>query len=224
MNETDIRNLLISRLGASSRGAGAAFISELFIDSFSRRADLVMANGKLAVFEIKSERDTVERLEGQISTYQKFFEEVTVVCAHKHQRNVYATVTERVGIWLINSDGEISILRKAKAIQLPSVQNWLSFLPVDQLSILLKEYGLRSSGNRTSLLEAASLLPPKKVRAYVLNFLKSRHKIVDEIKKKKLHREVLDRANELKFGSTQLHDYINSLSCRASAIPRRVNL
>ncbi len=224
MTEVEIRKLLICHLEASTSGTGAAFISELFIDKFSRRADLVMANGKLSVFEIKSDRDKIDRLKGQVSTYQDFFEEVTVVCATKHQLNVASTVSERVGIWLIDCDGRLSILRKAKAKKLPSIHNWLTFLPVDELSYLLKESGLRSTGNRTSLMEIASLLPLKMVRPYVLSFLKGRHIRVDKLKNKKLQQKVLPQANELRFSLNQLHEYINSVTCKASAIPRQVNL
>jgi|Laugresbdmm110sn_1035088.scaffolds.fasta_scaffold12754_5 hypothetical protein len=224
MNEIEIRKLLICHLEASASGAAAAFISELFIDKFSRRADLVMANGKLSVFEIKSERDTIDRLKGQVSTYQDFFEEVTVVCAPKHQLNVVSTVPERVGIWLIDCNGRLSILRKAKAKKLPSIHNWLTFLPVDELSNLLKESGRRSTGNRTSLMEIASLLPLKQVRSYVLIFLKRRHKRLDELREKKSQKKILTQEGSLNLSSTQLQDYINSSSCTVFAIPRRISL
>ncbi|CAQ83853.1 MULTISPECIES: sce7726 family protein [Photorhabdus] len=47
----------------------AVLINELPIANFSRRVDLALANGKLHAYEIKSDSDSLARLEGQISTY-----------------------------------------------------------------------------------------------------------------------------------------------------------
>jgi hypothetical protein len=222
MTETEIRNALINRLSASASGAKAAFISEMFVDKFSRRADLVMANGKLSVFEIKSERDTLERLEGQISSYQNFFEEVTVVCATRHQVNVEALVPKNIGVWLIDTDGHLSVVRKAKAEQLPSIENWLSFLPVDELKKLLRHKGLRATGNRSNLVDAASLLPVKSVRTYVLSFLKRRDERIDTLRAKKVEKQTPSGADSTRFYMKQLHHFIESLPHSVSAIPRRI--
>jgi len=107
---------------------------------------------------------------------------------------------------------------------LPSIHNWLTFLPVDELSNLLKESGRRSTGNRTSLMEIASLLPLKQVRSYVLIFLKRRHKRLDELREKKSQKKILTQEGSLNLSSTQLQDYINSSSCTVFAIPRRISL
>jgi len=222
MTETEIRNALINRLSSSSSGAKAAFISEMFVDKFSRRADLVMANGKLSVFEIKSERDTLERLEGQISSYQNFFEEVTVVCATRHQLNVETLVPENIGVWLVDSDGHLSVVRKAKAEQLPSIENWLSFLPVDELKNLLRDKGIRTTGNRSNLVESASLLTMKSVRAYVLSFLKRRDERIAALRAKKAVKQTDSPADSKRYYMKQLHEFIGSLPHNVSAIPRRI--
>ena len=222
MTETEIRNALINRLSASTSGAKAAFISEMFVDKFSRRADLVMANGRLSVFEIKSERDTLERLKGQISTYQNFFEEVTIVCATRHQVNVEAQVPKNIGVWLIDSNGHISVVRKAKAEQLSSIENWLSFLPVDELKKLLRDKGIRTTGNRSNLVDAASLLPVKSVRTYVLSFLKRRDERINTLRAKKVEKVEPSRADSTRYYMKQLHDFIESLPLSTSAIPRRI--
>ena len=222
MTEAQIRKALIDRLIASSSGGETAFISELFVDSFSRRADLVMANGKLSVFEIKSERDNLDRLKGQISSYKNFFEEVTVVCAPRHQVNVQAIVSDNIGVWLVGNNGHLSVLRKAKSAPLPSIENWLSFLPVDELKKLLRNNELRASGNRTVLVEAASLLAVKSVRAYVLGFLKRRDKKIRELRSRKVVIHPPTHADRISSNSNQLQEFIKSLSCSASALPRRI--
>lgn len=221
MTETEIRNLLINRLAASAQGEKVAFISEMFVDQFSRRADLVMANGKLSVFEIKSERDSLDRLEGQISSYEKFFEEVTVVCAYKHQSSVKTSVPKKVGIWLIDSDGHLSVLRRAKPAQLPSIENWLSFLPVDELKKLLKEHGLCATGNRSVLVQSAAQLTKKIVRSYVLTFLKRRDERLVNLRYKKNQMHLIQK-DTTRITPEDLHEYVESLSRSLSAMPRRI--
>lgn len=177
MNELEIKTLLQAKLAASPHGQGAAFVSELFIDAFARRADLVMANGKLSAFEIKSDRDTLDRLDGQLETYMRLFEQVTVVCAERHQAGVEERVPDGVGVWVLALDGHISVLRKAKTHKQVSHQSWLSFLPVDELRGLLAAHGLQRSGARDVLLTRASSIAIKHVRQYVLDFFKNRREV-----------------------------------------------
>jgi hypothetical protein len=221
MTEAEIRNALISRLASSPAGAGAAFISEMFVDGFSRRADLIMANGKLAVFEIKSERDTLERLEGQLASYEKFFEQVTIVCAEKHRANVQELVSEKIGIWSVKSDGHLSVVRAAKASKLPSLNHWLSFLPVDELKALLKQQSIKATGSREALLSGASGLSLRVARSYVLDYLKRRDKRIEERRAQQSQRRDLQNTSPQKVSTQQLHEYLKTLSCSAVAIPRR---
>ncbi len=222
MTESEIRNALMLRISASTNDAETAFISEMFIDKFSRRADLIVVNGKLSVFEIKSERDTLDRLDGQISSYQNFFEEVTVVCATKHKCNVEAQVPQNVGIWLIDSDGHLSVFRKAKSENLPSVENWLSFLPVDELKKMLRDNGISPAGKRSDLVEVASYLAVKKVRTYVLTFLRRRSDRIDGIRIKKEANRKPSPSKSTGFYLQQLRDIVASVQQGVSAIPRRI--
>jgi len=174
MNEGQIRDAVIAKVAKTAAGADAAFISEMFVDSFARRADLVVANGKLAVFEIKSHRDSLERLDGQLASYSRFFEQVTVVCAERHVAAVEASAPAYVGIWSIGNDGGIETIRPPRPIAQESIDSWLSFLPVDELRVMLREFGMLSSGRRDELLVHASCLSLRRVRGYVLSYMKRR--------------------------------------------------
>ena len=187
MNELEIKKLLQAKLAASQHGQGAAFVSELFIDEFARRADLVMANGKLSAFEIKSEKDSLDRLDGQLETYLRLFEQVTVVCAKRHQAGVEERVPDGVGVWVLAVDGSLKILRRAKTHKQTSHQSWLSFLPVDELRNLLAEHGLPRAGTRDVLLTRSSGIAIKHVRQYVLEYFKLRReiRIADKRKRQK---------------------------------------
>lgn len=223
MTEAEIRRVLIAHLSASKLGIGAAFISEMFVNGFSRRADLVMANGKLAAFEIKSERDTLDRLSGQLSTYSDFFEQVTVVCAQKHLNNVEALTDERIGIWSMNADGRISVIRNSKTTALPSLDHWISFLPVDELRLLLKKHGKRTQGNREKLVSAASMIAVHAVRSFVLDYLKRREPKIALLKAKRVRKQTQVTVNSTALNAQKLAEYLKTISCTAEAIPRRRN-
>lgn len=191
MTELQIRNAIISTLMQSSTWSNSTFIPEMFVDEFARRADLVVAGSKLVAFEIKSDRDRLDRLEGQLLSYTRFFEQVTVVCAERHFDGIEALSADDIGIWIIKDDGAIRKIRNAKTLANGSVESWLSFLPVDELKALLRANGLRVNGRRQELVAAAAELSIKKIRSYVLSYLKRRdQRIRARVAKKGLHTSI----------------------------------
>ena len=62
------------------------------------RADFVRINGVSHAYEIKTELDTLDRLETQLGDYLAVFEYVTVVIHLKHLEKVKKLISRRVGI------------------------------------------------------------------------------------------------------------------------------
>ncbi len=220
MTESEIRKALISHLSALPQGRGATFISELFIDGFARRADLVMANGKLAAFEIKSARDTLNRLSGQIQSYVRFFEQVTIVCAQRHVESVASSVPEQIGVWCVSDSGDLNVVRRAATKSSLRKDNWLSFLPVPELRALLRERGCKTVGDRPELVERAEKISLRAIRQYVLAYLKRRHKRIEGfISKRAAVRAPIAQGNR---GPTyeQLVELLSAASTIGAAIPR----
>ncbi len=217
MNENQIREVLVSKLRKSSAGESAAFISEMFIDQFSRRADLIMVGAKLAVFEIKSGRDSLDRLDGQLESYCRFFEQVTIVCAPKHVDGVESLASADIGIWSIADDGKISIVRLAKRLPKLSSEKWLSFLPVDQLKVLLRSQGESISGPRHELVYAALTMSTRHVRCFVLSYLQRRDARIKVLvdKEKKRARNVVPLN-----GEDHLTRFLKTISTGILPIPR----
>lgn len=180
MTELDIRNAIIAAMSRTTAWANSTFIPEMFIDEFTRRADLVVAGNKLIAFEIKSERDKLDRLDGQLKSYTRFFEQVTVVCAERHLEGIEANSLNEVGIWTIRKDGSIRKVRKAKNLDQRSMGSWLSFLPVDELRKLLKLHGVKLGRHRYDLLASAADIPMKAIRKYVLDYLQRRDERIQE--------------------------------------------
>jgi hypothetical protein len=77
------------------------------------KADLAILNGTATVYEVKSERDSLSRLERQVAAYAKVFARVYVIAAEDHVDAVFASVPEDVGILHLNSRHQISHLRDA---------------------------------------------------------------------------------------------------------------
>ncbi|MCU4576030.1 sce7726 family protein [Acinetobacter courvalinii] len=186
MNEKEIRSCLIEYLSNKHEPSNTVFISELFVNNFSCRADLVMANGQLSVFEIKSKLDTLDRLPTQVEHYTSSFENVVVVCAEKHIDKVLNTYDSSIGVWLIRDNGQIIVKRRSNKINL-NVSSWLMHLSVSELKNLLKLNKIPSSGNRGELLSKVQKgIPKYKIRAYVLSYFKNRQEKILKLKQNKL--------------------------------------
>lgn len=110
-NEYAYKSAIIQKILLGSHSLNTASI----VDEFrvgGNKADLVMLNGTSNAFEIKSERDRLDRLCTQVSSYSEVFAEVTVLCAEKHLRAVQDTVPDFVGVSVLTERFQISKVRK----------------------------------------------------------------------------------------------------------------
>ncbi|MBL3690364.1 hypothetical protein D3226_10380 [Leucobacter chromiireducens subsp. chromiireducens] len=77
------------------------------------RADLVLLNGTAMVYELKSERDSLTRLQGQMDDYRRVFAAATVLTDQKHLLKVEKLVDASVGLAVLTARGRISEIRPA---------------------------------------------------------------------------------------------------------------
>jgi hypothetical protein len=104
--ETRMKAAVIDRLlGAGHVDADSVLISEMTVANWTRRADIVLANGKLWAFEIKSESDRLTRLPGQVSTFTTHFEKLVVVVAARFEEQARQMVPDGVGLWIEEEPG-----------------------------------------------------------------------------------------------------------------------
>jgi hypothetical protein len=89
----------------------AVMINEFRVGSC--KADTVILNGTSTVYEIKSERDSLSRLENQISSYQDVFAKVNVIVGRNHLNLVLSSVPTEAGVLLLNDRFQISTIREA---------------------------------------------------------------------------------------------------------------
>ncbi|HEF4751329.1 sce7726 family protein [Burkholderia multivorans] len=169
--------MLSKHLRDAGLAKGAALISELCIADFGRRADLVLANGKLSAFEIKSDIDDLSRLDGQIETFVKYFESVTIVCAPRHTAKVLTRVPSTVGVWEVTNAALVEV-QDAGTNEITDKAVWLSYLPVTELRGVLKQHAIRPIGLRPDLIEQAQQISVSDLRSYVLSYFKRRKKVI----------------------------------------------
>ncbi len=90
----------------------ASMITEFRVGSC--KADVVILNGTGTVYEIKSERDTLSRLNDQIEAYRTVFASVNVIVGENHAEEALAQAPDDVGIMLLCAKHRISTLREAR--------------------------------------------------------------------------------------------------------------
>jgi len=78
------------------------------------KADVVILNGTATAYEVKSERDSLNRLERQVCAYRSVFARVYVISADEHIHAVQEAVPNDVGILQLNGRHQISTLRDAQ--------------------------------------------------------------------------------------------------------------
>lgn len=101
MHDRDVRAAVLAQLDRLHAGdADTRVVQEMGIWSGSVRVDIAVINGELHGFELKSERDTLERLPAQAELYNQVFDRVTLVVAEKHASKAAAIIPEWWGVSL----------------------------------------------------------------------------------------------------------------------------
>ncbi len=137
-------------------------VEELGMCQGLARIDVAVVNGIVHGFEIKSERDTLNRLRSQADIYSKALEYVTIVASASHLAGIEAIIPSWWGIWIATQDGANVSLEEMK----PSERNpslsadaLVQFLWRDEAFEILCEYKLSkgmASKSRNHLWERLS--------------------------------------------------------------------
>lgn len=168
LSESDI---LINELGFYNRDKNSS------IDR-SYRADLVLANGRLVGFEIKSEKDSLKRWEVQKVAYTNVFDEVWLCTHGKHLEKALSSTPKHIGIILVDNTKSIAIVREAKKNHgLNNVYDLTGLLWREEIDELFKIYNIPIK-KRATKKEAreilANVLSLREARQFTLNKLKLR--------------------------------------------------
>lgn len=180
LNELTIKTAVIDHLLQRGDLDDAVLINEMVVANWSRRADLAVANGKLTAFEIKSDLDTLARLDGQVETYLQRFDKVIVVTTERYAGQALARTAERVGVWVAYGDGgrqRVRIARPGRAVEVKSAEMLCSFLLKTEIHSFVRSQGITVPEDvvRKDLVLLAERCSARRLRDYVLSSLKRRY-------------------------------------------------
>ena len=97
--DADIRSALHrTRFRRWKAHRDALVIDELGLAHAKSRIDVAVINGCIHGYEIKSDKDTLDRLEGQIEIYRQTLQKLTIVAASRHAAAISAHVPEWCGV------------------------------------------------------------------------------------------------------------------------------
>lgn len=176
--ESRLKAAVIDRLYAGAHvDDDAVVISEMVVDNWSRRADVVLANGKLWGFEIKSEQDTLDRLPGQVEVFARSFEKLTVVTVARFEPQVRAMIPDGVGLWIEEPDGSLKERVRSRVASL-SREAAITLMTATELRHLLACNGMSrtSAIPRAELVRLATYLPISDLSAAARDAVKRRHR------------------------------------------------
>lgn len=108
------KNAIIDKilLGKHSINSSVAF-DELVVGSC--KADLVIINDTSTVYEIKTELDSLERLERQIKSYSEIFEYIYIVTCEKYIQKVLEIIPHYIGIMILTDRYTLRTVKKAQS-------------------------------------------------------------------------------------------------------------
>lgn len=182
LREPEIKAALIDALYAEGLiYDDTVVVSEMPVAHMSRRADIVVANGHLLGFEIKSDGDKTSRLLGQIEAYQRTFEGIVIVTGAKHLEECLGTAASTVGVVAIDQMEDNA--PKARMVRKPhfrkmGAETAIRQMRADDLYILTRSLDLNPSGarDRYTLEGLARNVPPAELRRAALGAIKRRYR------------------------------------------------
>lgn len=177
--EIDLKIKLIKHLiNRWELNSNDTIINELHVGDYSRRVDLlVIKSGVTYAFEIKSEADSLSRLNGQIEKYSQFFDKVIVLCASKHLNKCLNLASKKTEIWESEKD-KIKIVKKGKKVEVKEKNKLLDLMHSSDMKKLLKSKELDIANLKKFELKKLieENLKTKEIRECCIKSLENRHK------------------------------------------------
>jgi hypothetical protein len=181
--DIEIRKALKENLAAAFLADPHTLIlEELGLRHGATRVDMVVVNGCLHGFEIKSDRDSLRRLPRQVKMYSEILDYVTLVVGQRHADKATPTTPNWWGIQVADrdQDGKVRLQEVRQPSENPD-QNKLAIAKLlwrDEAISFLEEVGaadgIRSKPRRVVYARLAEVVPIDALRFRVRHQLKSR--------------------------------------------------
>ena len=156
-------------------------IDEIEVCKGDARIDIAVINGKLHGYEIKSEKDTLERLRHQIEYYSRVFDYITLVVGENHLDKAKYLIPRWWGILRAKeSQNRVYIKRIRSPKQNPVIDSFAvsQMLWREEALLILEKYnllsGVKSKPKRILWQVLAENLSQSLLTSEIRNALKSR--------------------------------------------------
>lgn len=173
-NEYVYKNLIARKILRSKHSLqSSVLLSEFRVGQ--NKADLVLLNGCSTCYEIKTEYDSLNRLEDQLQSYIQLFEKVYVVCPTSLQVDVEAIIPHSVGIIVLTDNNTLRTIKDAISNNIFDISLMMKSLRKEEyLDIAENIYGLKIDVPNTQVFDLCFKILNKSDRAVVNNlFLKT---------------------------------------------------
>ena len=182
LNDVDVRELLLPFIHQEYEGHEVVCLEEFAIYGGTNRADVAALNGVSHGYEIKSERDTLDRLGSQVDAYSAIFERATLVSSPRHLDIARDIVPKWWGIVEIrrasNSNCYLRRTRESLANPAPRATAIASLLwrseALDLLTQLGLDQGIRSKPSEYLIERLAERVKLERLSTHVREILRAR--------------------------------------------------
>lgn len=177
MRDCDVRGALLDDL--RRRFVNDTIRSELGLCLGATRVDVAVINGALHGYEIKSERDSLARLESQVDLYGNVLDFASVVASGRHAARVLGLLPQWWGLQEATMDGALVELREVREPRPNPAPDPLSIAQLlwrDEAALALVRRGERVLGRETrwNLWDRLAALPLHELQSEVRGALKAR--------------------------------------------------
>lgn len=212
------KNNLVQKLTKKHSLKTTLILNELKISA--SKADLVMLNGAVRIFEIKTELDDFSKLPKQLADYQKFADEVNIVTDKKNAEKLKVEYADtNIGIIVLDTENKLQTIKEASSnTALFEFDTIFKILRKQEyLDLVADNFGYIPDVPNTLIFKACyELLAGIDIIVFqkqVLNKLKKRKlQKPDLLKSSNTPRELKHICNSLDFNEQEYHKLYNFLA------------
>ncbi|MBO0132278.1 sce7726 family protein [Agrobacterium burrii] len=184
-NDGMIREAVRARLARAHAGEDAVIVDELKVARGSSRMDVAVINGRIEGYEIKSDKDTLDRLPKQAEMFGQVADRMTLVVGERHLAQASAIVPDWWGIMTPepSATGALRLreVRKGRTNKCRDNTAMVQSLERDEIVALLSLHGIakgmRTAGYATLVRHAVASLTRDQIADHLKHMLKVRAKL-----------------------------------------------
>jgi hypothetical protein len=175
------RSLHANQLGLHRGEPNTLVLDEFGLCQGTARVDVAVINGQLNGYEIKSDRDTLERLPGQVEIYNRVLDTIVLVTGARHVNHVTKVIADWWGIIVAkgtHTEVAFEIVREPELNTQCNAYAVAQLLWRDEALVILEEHklhrGLKSRPRQVLWQVLAEELPLVRFKEAVRTALKAR--------------------------------------------------